>query len=147
MPKKREDPKIATQPDPLQPQPGEKLGAYIRRVRMERRIKAVDVTKATRDLPYDQQWSSGYLSQVETGVAENPSHSHLLSLADALPIPIEWLASFQNDRAPRLSPPSTERLSSHLLDQITYHASQLDVDGQKLVLAIIEAIARQRGEK
>jgi transcriptional regulator with XRE-family HTH domain len=127
--------------DALRPQPEERLGTYIRRVRMARRMKAVDVTKSTRDLPADQQWSSGYLSQVETGVADNPSHSHLVGLAYALQIPLEPLTSFRNT-AP--SVPATERLSSHLVNQISFRASRLPVDQQKIVLSIIEAIARQQ---
>ncbi len=132
------------QDEALRPQPGEKLGTFIRRVRTERRMKAVDVTKATRDLPNDQQWSSGYLSQVETGVAENPSHSHLVGLAYALQLPIEWLVSFRN---PAPTMPARERLSSHLVEQITFRASQLPVDQQKIVLSVIEAIARQQGNE
>jgi transcriptional regulator with XRE-family HTH domain len=142
--KKREPSKTdshAAEDEALRPQPDERLGTYIRRVRMTRRMKAVDVTKATRTLPDDQQWSSGYLSQVETGVADNPSHSHLVGLAYALQIPIDWLTTFRNP-APAAS--TQERMSSHLLNQITFRASQLPVDQQKIVLSIIEAIARQQ---
>lgn len=131
----------AGEDDTLRPQPEERLGTYIRRVRMARRMKAVDVTKSTRDLPADQQWSSGYLSQVETGVADNPSHSHLVGLAYALQIPLESLTNFRN---PAPAVPATERLSSHLVNQISFRASRLQVDQQKIVLSIIEAIARQQ---
>ncbi len=134
----------ANEDEALRPQPDERLGPYIRRVRMTRRLKAVDVTKITRDLPADQQWSSGYLSQVETGVADNPSHSHLVGLAYALQIPLEWLTSFRNTPP---AAPATERLSSHLMDQITFRASKLPVDQQKIVLSIIDAIARHQNKE
>jgi transcriptional regulator with XRE-family HTH domain len=128
----------------LRPEPNEKLASYIRRVRHARRMKAVDVLKVTRDLPADQQWSSGYLSQVETGVADNPSHSHLVGLAYALQIPLEWLESFRM-HAP--ATPAQDRLSSHLLNQITLRAGKLPTDQQKIVLSIIEAIGRQQNKE
>lgn len=119
---------------------GSKLGEELRRIRGIRGIslrKIEDITKI----------SNAYLSQLETGKAENPSPAVLYKLAKVLDVPYESLM----EAAGYLRPAEQKGLSPKRLSgiQAALLSADLGPEEQKQVadfIAFLRAKRRSRGK-
>lgn len=128
----------------LQPRQDEALGAYIRRVRIARGLNLPDVARALIHLPKYARISHPYLSQIELGQVARPGRDRLISLANLLHIPSEWLllkAGYD------LTTNQTTDTASPLVQQIVQLVEDLSPADQKLFLTMLEAIVKQRRDE
>jgi transcriptional regulator with XRE-family HTH domain len=127
----------------FKPTDEEPLGAYIRRVRISRHMRAVEVVMTTMGLPPDQRWSTGFLSQVELGRVAQPSRSRLESLAKVLDVPAEWL--LEKARLAAEGAAAKEAIPNDpLTRQIAQRAAELAPEEKRIVLNLIRGIADSR---
>lgn len=134
-----------TQPglDELRPIPNEKLGPYVRRVRLLRGLNLPDVARALASKPPSQRVSHPYLSQIELGQVAQPARDRLQSLASVLGIPPEWL--YELAGLPIEGRPDQSVIERNpMADRIALRAAELDASDQKMIMDMIEVIVRQR---
>lgn len=129
----------------LRPHPEEKLGAYIRRVRLMRGLSLPDVARALGDRPSSQRLSHPYLSQIETGQVHQPSRDRLESLASVLGIPSEWLYEKADLPLQTGVRPATSR--GGIADYIATRATELEPQDQTMILRMIETVLNLRKEE
>lgn len=125
----------------LQPRADEALGPYIRRVRKARGLSLPDVSRALMPVPKEMRISHPYLSQIETGQVAQPSRDRLVSLANLLRIPSEWLLGKAAYTITADEPPIGP---SGLVRQIMLRVEELSVADQKLFLMMLDAVVKQR---
>ncbi len=128
----------------LRPRDDESLGAYIRRMRLMRGMGLGAVADATPKVPESRHISYSYLSQIEVGRALNPSRERLLSIAEALAVPPEWLLEKAGFRAGTGLTPEDDESPSPIVQQITLRAGKLDRTDQEAFLQMIDAVVRLR---
>lgn len=125
----------------LQPREDESLGAYIRRVRIARRLNLPDVARALVQLPEHARISHPYLSQIELGQVARPGRDRLISLANLLQIPSDWVllkAGYDTGSG------ETTSTTSPLVEQIIHLVEELSPADQKLLHTMLDAIVKQR---
>ncbi len=125
------------------PQPDERLGQYIRRIRLMRGMNLPDVARITSQLQESERVSHPYLSQIELGHVFQPARARLQSIARVLGIPDAWLLEKAGFSAGGTGePPRVER--NPMVDQIALRAAQMGPADQKLFLQMMEAVVRMR---
>lgn len=129
----------------LRPRPEEKLGTYIRRVRLMRGLSLPDVARALADRPASQRLSHPYLSQIETGQVHQPSRDRLLSLATVLGIPAEWL--YEKADLPLQTGVRESTNHGGIADYIATRATELEPQDQTMILRMIETVLNLRKEE
>ena len=128
----------------LRPREDESLGAYIRRIRLLRGMGLGAVADATPKVPESRHISYSYLSQIEVGRALNPSRERLLSIAEALGVPPEWLLEKAGFKAGTGITPADVESPNPIVQQITLRAGKLDRTDQEAFLQMIDAVVRLR---
>lgn len=128
----------------LRPREDESLGAYIRRIRLIRGMGLGEVADATPQVPESRHISFSYLSQIEVGRALHPSRERLLSIAEVLGVPPEWLLEKAGFKAGGGMTPEDVEAPSPIVQQITLRAGKLDRTDQEAFLQMIDAVLRLR---
>ena len=128
----------------LRPREDESLGAYIRRIRLIRGMGLGAVADATPKVPESRHISYSYLSQIEVGRALHPSRERLLSIAEALGVPPEWLLEKAGFKAGSGLTPEDSESPSPIVQQISLRAGKLDRTDQEAFLQMIDAVVRLR---
>lgn len=129
----------------LRPRPEEKLGGYIRRVRLMRGLSLPDVARALADRPSSQRLSHPYLSQIETGQVYQPSRDRLQSLAGVLGVPPEWLYEKADLPVEMGARPAVTH--GGIADYIATRATELEPQDQTMILRMIETVLNLRKEE
>lgn len=131
--------------DPFCPRPEERLGEYIRRVRLMRGLNLPQVARASADEAPSQRISHPYLSQIELGQVFQPSRDRLQTLAKILQIQPEWL--FEKANLP-LHGADTATQQNPMVDRIATRAAEMEPTDQQMVLEMIDLILKRRkGER
>ncbi|MBM3130611.1 MAG: helix-turn-helix transcriptional regulator [Chloroflexi bacterium] len=128
----------------LRPRADESLGVYIRRIRLVRGMGLTAVADATPKIPESRHVSYSYLSQIELGRALRPSRERLLSIAEALGLPPEWLLEKAGFAAGVETTLDDDSVPSPLVQQIALRAGKLDRTDQEAFLQMIDSIVRLR---
>lgn len=129
----------------FRPRPDEKLGEYIRRVRLMRGLNLPQVARASADEPPSQRISHPYLSQIELGQVFQPSRDRLQTLAKILQIKPEWL--FEKANLP-LHGAENPAQQNPMVGQIAMRAAEMEPTDQQMVLEMIDVILKRRkGER
>lgn len=137
---------VSQSDEELRPRPDEKLGTYIRRVRLMRGLSLPDVARALADRPSSQRLSHPYLSQIETGQVHQPSRDRLSSLATVLAIPPEWL--YEKADLPLEAGMRPAATHGGIADYIATRATELEPQDQTMILKMIETVLNLRkGER
>ncbi len=127
----------------LRPRADEPLGSYLRRIRLIRGMGLSEVADATPRVPESQHISYSYLSQIELGRAQSPSRERLISIAQVLGIPPQWVLEKAGFTGGTQSVTESSS-SSPIVQQIALRAGQLDRTDQEAFLQMIDAIVRLR---
>jgi len=128
----------------LRPREDESLGAYIRRMRLIRGMGLGAVADATPKIPESRHVSYSYLSQIELGRALNPSRERLLSIAEALGVPPQWILEKAGFSGGSEVTPEDGASPSPIVQQIALRAGKLDRTDQEAFLQMIDAVVRLR---
>ena len=128
----------------LRPRDDESLGAYIRRIRLMRGMGLGEVADATPKVPESRHISYSYLSQIELGSALRPSRERLLSIAEALGIPPQWLLEKAGFTGGTEVASEDNSSPSPIVHQIALRAGKLDRTDQEAFLQMIDAVVRLR---
>ena len=129
----------------LQPRAEESLGAYIRRVRLQRGLNLPDVARALANEPPSQRISHPYLSQIELGQVFQPARDRLQSLANVLQINPEWL--FEKAHLPMQGAEDTTQRNP-IVSEIATRAAKMEPTDQQMVLDMIRlSVKRRQGER
>ena len=131
--------------DELRPRTGEKLGEYIRRIRLTRGLNLPQVARASAEEPPSQRISHPYLSQIELGQVFQPSRDRLQTLAKILQIQPEWL--FEKANLP-LHGAERDMQQNPMVERIATRAAEMEPTDQQMVLDMIDVILKRRkGER
>lgn len=128
----------------LHPRDDESLGAYVRRIRLMRGMGLGEVADATPKVPESRHISYSYLSQIELGRALRPSRERLLSIAEALGLPPQWLLEKAGFSGGSGVIPEESSSPTPIVQQIALRAGKLDRTDQEAFLQMIDAVVRLR---
>lgn len=128
----------------LQPRADESLGSYLRRIRLMRGMGLGKVADATPKVPESRHVSYSYLSQIELSRALRPSRERLISIAEVLGLPPQWVLEKAGFAGGGETVAEDSSSPSPIVQQIALRAGKLDRTDQEIFLQMIDAVARLR---